>query len=178
MKLQIITMMTTAANPMHINKIRFWSGALFLLASLAIVGCGNNSDKSSAAVGSLVTVYKSPTCGCCSLWVEHLEDNGYKVQVEERNDVMPIKEKFGVPAGMGSCHTALVDGYVIEGHVPAQDIQRLLKERPLARGLAVPGMPIGSPGMEMGDRRDPYHVYQFADKTSEPSVFSSYHQPE
>lgn len=163
---------------MTINAFRSCLIVLLLPAFLIATGCGNQSDRNVTTGDPLVTVYKSPTCNCCGLWVEHLEASGFKVDVVPKANVMPIKEKLGVPAGMGSCHTAEVDGYVIEGHVPAQDIHRLLKERPTARGLAVPGMPIGSPGMEMGNRRDPYHVYLFADKASEPVVFTSHHQPE
>jgi len=108
-----------------------------------------------------MTVYKSPWCGCCGAWVEHLRANGFSVAVEEREDLSPVKRGFGVPEALHSCHTAVIEGYVIEGHVPAADILRLLTERPQARGLAVPGMPVGSPGMEQGGQRDPYEVILF-----------------
>lgn len=108
----------------------------------------------------MITVHKSPTCDCCSRWVTHLKDAGFPVTVVNTPDLNPIKVAVGVPAGMGSCHTAQVDGYFIEGHVPAQDIQRLLTERPAARGLAVPGMPVGSPGMEVPSGQvQPYAVH-------------------
>lgn len=100
-----------------------------------------------------VLVHKSPTCGCCGLWVEHLRQAGFPVEVRDQDNIHPIKERLGIPFGKGSCHTAQVDGYVIEGHVPVQDIKRLLAERPQARGLVLPGMPAGSPGMEMPDGR-------------------------
>ena len=103
-----------------------------------------------------VKVYKTPTCGCCSNWVDHMKASGFKVVTQDMNDVTPHKQRLGVPPAMGSCHTAEVAGYLIEGHVPAADVKRLLVERPKARGLAVPGMPIGSPGMEMDGRRDRY----------------------
>jgi hypothetical protein len=104
-------------------------------------------------------VHKSPTCGCCGLWVEHLRQAGFPVEVRDQENIHPIKERLGIPFGKGSCHTAQVDGYVIEGHVPVQDIKRLLAERPQARGLVLPGMPAGSPGMEMPDGRvEPYTV--------------------
>lgn len=106
----------------------------------------------------LVDVYKSPSCGCCKEWIRHLEANGFKVRAHDTDDVVSHKYRLGVPPGHGSCHTAEVAGYLVEGHVPAREIKRLLKERPKARGLAVPGMPIGSPGMEQGARRDPYEV--------------------
>ncbi len=95
-----------------------------------------------------VEVFKSPSCGCCGKWIEHLQQNGFQVSVHEVNDVPAARKKLGMPDRLGSCHTARVGDYVIEGHVPAADIQRLLKEKPKALGLAVPAMPPGSPGME------------------------------
>jgi hypothetical protein len=103
---------------------------------------------SFAAEASDITVYKSPTCGCCSKWVRHLEQNGFTVKAYDVQDVNAYKERFGVPVTLGACHTAMVDGYVVEGHVPADDIKRLLAERPKVKGIAVAGMPSGSPGME------------------------------
>jgi hypothetical protein len=100
-----------------------------------------------------VIVHKSASCGCCGLWVEHLRDAGFEVEVRNKNNLHPIKERLGVPLGKGSCHTAEIGGYVVEGHVPASDIKRLLRDRPSARGLVLPGMPLGSPGMEMPDGR-------------------------
>lgn len=107
---------------------------------LAIVG--------APALAADVTVYKSPTCGCCTGWVKHMEKNGFKVKTHDVEDVTPYKQRYGVSPSLASCHTAVVDGYVIEGHVPAGDIRRLLKERPKIAGLAVPGMPASSPGMD------------------------------
>ena len=112
----------------------------------------------AAHAGSLLKVYKSPTCGCCADWVTHMEEEGFEAEVNETENLFPIKTMAQIPAGKGSCHTAFIDGYVIEGHVPAEEVKRLLEERPEAIGLTVPGMPVGSPGMEMGDRRDPYEV--------------------
>ncbi len=126
---------------------------------------------SCAAWASEITVYKSPTCGCCSKWVTHLKANGFDVIAKDVPDVIPYKIRGGVTPKLASCHTAFVDGYVIEGHVPAQDIKRLLQERPSAKGLAVPGMPIGSPGMEQGKRKDPYEV-KLIPNEGEPAVFS------
>jgi len=100
------------------------------------------------ALAEEITVYKSPTCGCCKAWVKHLQANGFTVVAKDVRDVAPYKETYGVPPRLGACHTARVDGYTVEGHVPAADIRRLLQERPPVRGLAVPGMPPGSPGME------------------------------
>jgi hypothetical protein len=108
-----------------------------------------------------VEVYKTLSCGCCGFWVEHMQQSGFKVNVHNVRDVTPVRENAGVPDAMGSCHTALVGGYAIEGHVPAADVKRLLRERPKATGIAVPGMVQGSPGMEQGGRKDPYSVILF-----------------
>ncbi|MCH8542618.1 MAG: DUF411 domain-containing protein [Alcanivorax sp.] len=120
-----------------------------------------------------ITVWHSPTCGCCGDWVTHLEENGFTVQKYIQHNVPLIKYRLGLPPDMASCHTAMVEGYTIEGHVPADDIKRLLAEQPFARGLAVPGMPVGSPGMEMDGRVDAYDVLLF-DQDGETTVFSSY----
>lgn len=105
-----------------------------------------------------VTVAKSPSCGCCGAWVDHMRAAGFEVGVQDVTDeaLAALKRRLGLAPEHTSCHTAEVDGYVVEGHVPAEDVKRLLAERPDARGLAVPGMPIGSPGMEMGGTREPY----------------------
>jgi hypothetical protein len=105
----------------------------------------------------VIEVYKSASCSCCHLWVEHLRANGFTVKARDVANPTDYREKFGVPDALGSCHTGLVAGYALEGHVPAAEIKRLLAERPKAKGLAVPGMPLGSPGME-GPRQDPYDV--------------------
>ena len=120
-----------------------------------------------------ITVYRSPTCGCCSKWIKHLEENQFNIKDIVSDDMQAIKEKYGVPRNMASCHTAIVDGYVIEGHVPARDIKRLLKIKPKVIGISVPGMPSGTPGMEMGGRKDPYQVISF-DKEGKSEVFSRY----
>lgn len=108
-----------------------------------------------------VTVFKDPNCGCCKSWVEHLRKHGFEVVVRDTSDVGGAKRAGRVPEQLHSCHTAFVNGYVIEGHVPASDIQRLLNEKPKVAGLAVPGMPVGSPGMEMGGRAERYDVIAF-----------------
>ena len=106
-----------------------------------------------------MVVHKSPTCGCCGAWVDHMRAAGFQVEVRETDDLHPIKERVGVPLGKGSCHTAEIGGYFIEGHVPAEDVKRLLAQKPDAKGLVVPGMPAGSPGMELPDgRSEPYTV--------------------
>ena len=120
-----------------------------------------------------ITVYKTKTCGCCSKWVEHLKANGFAPVVHDVPSTAEYRQKYGVPEQLQSCHTAVVGKYAIEGHVPAADIQRLLKQKPAkAKGIAVPGMPLGSPGME-GPRRDAYSVIQF-DRTGTTKVFWKY----
>lgn len=119
-----------------------------------------------------ISVYKSPTCGCCNKWVSHLQENGFKVDTINRRDMNGVKSEAGIPRQLASCHTAIIGGYVIEGHVPAADIKRLLKERPDVTGLTVPGMPMGSPGME-GARQDSYEVMTFT-RSGATTVFSRY----
>jgi hypothetical protein len=109
-----------------------------------------------------IAVYKNVGCSCCDLWVEHIRKAGYVVTVQEMDNMALIKERVGIPAAMGSCHTAVVEGYFVEGHVPVEDVQRLLHERPGAKGLVVPGMPLGSPGMEVAGESEPYEVFLVA----------------
>lgn len=133
----------------------------------------------SASAGETVEVYKSPTCGCCSKWVDHLKDHGFTVNEHDVGN-KEARARAGISPSLGSCHTALVGGYAIEGHVPARDIKRLLRERPAAVGLAVPDMPHGSPGME-GARNDPYDVLlvkQKGDQRRDATVYSSYNTAE
>lgn len=133
---------------------------LILAVLAAFVLTGSLTACSDTSQAQSITVYKSPTCGCCKKWISSLESNGFKVTAHDTNELESIKRQNGVAEHLGSCHTALVEGYVIEGHVPAETIHRLLKEKPVAAGLAVPGMPMGSPGME-GPRKDPYNVLLF-----------------
>lgn len=125
------------------------------LAPLALIACVQS------AAAATIEVVKSPYCGCCTHWVEYLRAEGFEVRVVEAEDKTPTARRLGVPDDLRSCHTASIDGYAIEGHVPAEDIRRLLAERPEAAGIAVPGMPIGSPGMEQGDVRQPYATVLF-----------------
>ncbi len=126
------------------------------------------------AAGPAITVYKDPGCGCCSIWVKHLEANGFEVTVHNVPDIAEYKEKYGVPDDARSCHTGVVGGYTIEGHVPAAEIHRLLKERPQAKGLAVPGMPIGSPGMESASMANQNYRVLLFKANGETSVYSEY----
>lgn len=127
-----------------------------------------------AAKLPLVTVYKTPTCGCCRDWIAHLQKNGFEVIAHDVPDTSPYRKKFGVPNELASCHTGVIEGYALEGHVPAAEIKRLLAEMPKARGLSVPGMVVGSPGMETdGTRRDPFDVVLF-DETGKRQVYKRY----
>ncbi|GAB3384771.1 DUF411 domain-containing protein [Massilia varians] len=109
------------------------------------------------AAAPVIDVFKSASCGCCTAWVEHLKSNGFKTRVVNVDNPSDYRERGGIPNELGSCHTGMVGGYAIEGHIPASDIKRLLAEKPKAKGLAVPAMPLGSPGME-GPRKDPFDV--------------------
>ncbi|CAN7522325.1 DUF411 domain-containing protein [Variovorax paradoxus] len=114
----------------------------------------------ASAAAPMVEIWKDPNCGCCQDWVKHLEANGFATRVHDAGN-SAARTRLGIPAALGSCHTGLVGGYALEGHVPAREVHRLLREKPKAIGLAVPGMPVGSPGMDgaaYGDRRDPYDV--------------------
>ena len=138
------------------SRNRFIALAVVALASLGTVVARQGQ------AGPLVEVFKTPTCGCCSKWVEHMRGNGFTVRTTDLNDLTQIKKSRGVPDQLQSCHTAVVNGYVVEGHVPASDVNRLLKEKPAITGIAVGGMPAGSPGMEFpGTKAQPYDVVAF-----------------
>lgn len=124
-----------------------------------------------AAQGPVVTVYKTPSCECCGRWAQHLSRNGFTVKVEAVSELASVRRDLGVPDAVGACHTAVVDGYVVQGHVPAADIRKLLSERPQVKGIAALGMTAGSPGMEMGDRVDHYDVVAFT-ATGETKPFA------
>tara|TARA_R110000823_G_scaffold196261_2_gene327609 strand:- start:1420 stop:1926 length:507 start_codon:yes stop_codon:yes gene_type:complete len=132
-----------------------------ILGMTLVATLGFSTPLLAAGAAQNIHVYKSPTCGCCTDWVDHLENNGFEVEVTETHDMNRVKMEAGLSPNLASCHTAFVGDYVIEGHVPADDIHRLIADAPKARGLAVPGMPAGSPGMEMGDRKDHYQVLMF-----------------
>ena len=149
-----------------------WKGIAAGAAVVLIAGTAFARLSTKDAGALEVTVYKSPTCGCCSKWIAHLEANGFKVNAHDVADLTQIKLEHGIRRELTACHTALVDGYVIEGHVPAEDIQRLLQERPDVVGLAVPGMPMGSPGME-GPTSKPYDVLTF-DRNGNTTVFAKH----
>jgi hypothetical protein len=145
-----------------------------IVAALAAALASSSAPTLAQRQGPTVQVYKSPTCGCCANWVKHLQQHGFTTQVTETEDVAAIKAKHNVPAKVQSCHTAIVGGYVLEGHVPAADVQRLLADKPAVTGLAVPGMPIGSPGMEVPNMKpQKYDVVTF-DKKGQITVFASH----
>jgi hypothetical protein len=141
-----------------------------LIGALLLAACtrGDARNAQTSAVEEnvtlpLVTVYKTPTCGCCVAWAEYMEDEGFTVRQVDVATTADVRNRLGVPSSLGSCHTAVVGDYVVEGHVPAEDVKRLLRDRPDATGIAVPGMPLGSPGMEVPGREpQPYEVLLFA----------------
>jgi hypothetical protein len=120
-----------------------------------------------------VTVYHSPDCRCCGGWIDHLKAQGFEVKDFLTPEIEGVKQEYNVPAHLTSCHTAIIDGYVIEGHVPADDIKRLLQEKPKLLGLSVPQMPMGTPGMEIGNQKDPFTVFSF-DRKGRSAVFNDY----
>ena len=172
------------------------SAALLIAVAFGIAGCSKgsapartaastltvtsvpavNSDANVASLASStgapipIKVYKDPNCGCCKEWVKHLEANGFKVETMDMPDLTLLKQKYGVKPEIQACHTAIVGGYVVEGHVPADVIKRMLKEKPAIAGLAVPGMPQGSPGMESATR-ERYNVLTF-DRAGRTTVYA------
>ena len=155
---------------LNIGRIALFS--IFL--ALALAACGENSEPDGDALESIasIKVYKQASCGCCGKWIDHMEDAGFQVEPKNRVNLNTIKKEFGVSPKFQSCHTAVSEGYVFEGHIPAIVVQQFLAEKPPgAIGLAVPGMPVGSPGMEVGDKQNPYDVLLLkADGTAEVYV--------
>ncbi|MBW6390286.1 DUF411 domain-containing protein [Billgrantia antri] len=149
------------------------AAALSLLAGSALALYLALTPGASPQAGPVVEMYQDPNCGCCTDWADHLRGAGFEVRQHRTRDMRGVKLEHGVIPELASCHTALVDGYVIEGHVPAADIKRLLEERPDVVGLTVPGMPHGSPGMETG-RHDDYAVLTWRHEDRTPAIFSEY----
>lgn len=139
------------------NRRKLWGGAA--VVGLAVVGVLATRTPAPAQATKIV-VYKDATCGCCVHWIDHVKAAGFRVSVRNRTDLIAIKRRYGIEPSFASCHTAVVEGYAVEGHVPADVIQRLLRERPAVVGIAVPGMPAGAPGME-GLVRESYSVVTF-----------------
>lgn len=146
-----------------------------MLTAVGLIPLGiGNFARSAFARPPVLKVFKMPSCGCCDAWVDHMRKAEFRVEATDMTDLLPIKNQLGVLPELRSCHSAVIDSYVIEGHVPAKEIVRLLRDRPKAIGLAVPGMPVGSPGMEHGSRHDPFQVILFS--STHRSVFSTYPQ--
>lgn len=162
----------TAKSKTGISKSLLWSTIIIIATIIGIESYFLWEKQSTKTSANEIIVYKTPTCGCCQKWVNHLRDSGFKVTSRNRNDLSSIKSNFGVQHNLRSCHTAIVDGYVVEGHVPANEIKRMLQERPEVTGLTVPGMPRGSPGME-SSHKDPYDVLTF-DKYGQTKVYANY----
>ena len=120
-----------------------------------------------------ITVYKNPECGCCNKWIDYLKSFNYKVTEKNTRQLLSLKKKMGIPEKLAACHTAVIDGYIVEGHITHRDIKKLLLFRPDVKGIAVPGMPFGTPGMERGDTRQNYNVISF-DKDGNTEIFSEY----
>ena len=154
----------------YLSRRKFLSLTALGLAPLVI----GHYIPSAVAEAHVLEVYKSPSCGCCGAWVDHMRSAGFQVEATDITDLRPIKNKFGVFPDLWSCHSVMIDGYVVEGHVPAREVIRLLRDRPKGIGLAVPGMPVGSPGMERGSRVDPFQVILFS--STRRSVFAAYPQ--
>jgi hypothetical protein len=152
----------------------FFSARRFVvLAAAMALGWGATVWASAQArpAKPQLTVYKSSTCGCCSNWVEHMKSNGFDVKAIDVDDIDKVKQERGVPAAAASCHTAMVNGYIVEGHVPADAVLKMLREKPAIAGIAVPGMPVGSPGMEMPNgQKDSYAIVSF-DKNGKTAVY-------
>jgi len=148
------------------NRRHFFlsAGALAVISALPAM---------AASPTAPVQVFKSPTCGCCGAWVEHMRAAGFTVKVTEVDDAPAERRRLGLPDRYGSCHTATVAGYVLEGHVPAAEVKRLLAARPVALGLAVPGMPLSAPGMDIPGRKDPYDVLLIG-AAGQSKVFATY----
>ena len=160
--------------PLQLNRRQLVAATAGMAAAIALPALASKPAKIA------VEVWKDPNCGCCGDWIKHMEDNGFSVKVYDSGNTA-TRAKLGLPTRLGSCHTALVGNYLLEGHVPASDVHKLLKEKPKALGLAVPGMPVGSPGMDgpdYGGRKDPYDVLlvtrNLMNSDVSTSVFTSY----
>ncbi|MFO1505089.1 MAG: DUF411 domain-containing protein [Steroidobacteraceae bacterium] len=159
---------------------------------LAVAGCSGAADRGPVADGapaaasspatpasqfqSVLVVHKNESCGCCGEWVKYMQQAGFKVDVRNEDNLNDVKTRLGVPAAKGSCHTAEIEGYLIEGHVPVEDIRRLLAERPDARGLVVAGMPAGSPGMEVADGHVDAFTVELVNRDGSTQVYSTHPQ--
>lgn len=155
--------------------MRALSRRSFVFTSVGVVGLAFGARFSAAASQALpaVVVHKDPSCGCCTLWGKHMEQAGFSVKYVDNADMAGVRTRNRVPRTLQSCHTAVVAGYVVEGHVPADDVKRLVRTRPKVLGVAVPGMPMGSPGMEQGGMRQSYAVMSF-DAAGKTAIFAEH----
>ena len=162
----------------RLNRRRLLTALPLLAAALAAPGLVRaEPGTTGTAAATAVEIWKDPSCGCCHDWMEHMQSHGFSFTVHDTGN-NAVRAQLGLPQKLGSCHTALVGGYLIEGHVPASDVRALLQQKPKALGLAVPGMPVGSPGMDgevYGNRRDPYDVL-LVERGGSTKVFSSYNK--
>ena len=165
-----MVMVTTNTDPVSRRSV---SGLIFGLAGA--VALGQPLSGLAASPKDRVTAWKTPNCGCCNEWVFHLRSNGFEVVTNDVKDTAPVRQKLGLAEKFGSCHTGLLGNYVLEGHVPAKEMRRLLREKPNALGLAVPGMPPGSPGMEKGNVQDAFEVLLVL-RDGNTRVYQSYPQ--
>ena len=147
---------------------------VFLVAIAVVMSLTTATSAATASVPLEITVYRDPFCSCCEGWIDYLTNQGFQPTSVKTSTIDTLKQQYGVPNDLASCHTAVINGYVVEGHVPADDIKRLLAEQPKdVAGISVPGMPIGTPGMESGDVREPFTVFSF-DKQGNTEVFKKY----
>lgn len=172
---QLTNWLQTKLHPIVVRTVV----AVVVIASLTAIVLGIIGSDARASNFSLtaavpeIVVYRSPDCSCCGGWSNHLKAQGFKVKDFTTTDIEAVKQKYNVPQELTSCHTAIIDGYIIEGHVPAPDIKRLLKEQPSFTGLSVPQMPLGTPGMEIGNQKDPFSVLSF-DSQGKVAIFNNY----
>ena len=154
----------------HTNTVARRS-VLILALAIGLAWAGNVWMAAQSPAKPQMTVYKSSTCGCCSNWVEHMRKNGFEVKAIDVDDIDKVKRERGVPESAASCHTAVVNGYLVEGHVPADAVLKILKDKPAIAGIAVPGMPMGAPGMEVpSGQKDAYSIVSF-DKAGKTTVY-------
>jgi hypothetical protein len=156
---------------MRIQRFVIGLSAVVFVAALGVA----TAQQKPVSSRTPIVVYKTPTCGCCGMWVEHMRQNGFQPEVHDVSaaEVRAVSKAAGLSEEGASCHTAKVGNYIVEGHVPAGDVQRMLKEKPAIAGIAAPGMPVGSPGMEMGGRKDAYDVISFT-KAGKTAVFAKH----
>lgn len=156
------------------NAIEKFSFVAAMTVALVTTGCiAETPPEAPSADAMEMVVYHDPNCGCCGKWIEHMEQHGFTVESVKETDMNAIKRKLGVPANLPSCHTATIGDYIVEGHVPAGDVQRMMEEKPDVAGISVPGMPLGSPGMEYGETRHAFDVISF-DEDGGTAVFNHY----